>query len=72
MRSGCDTLVRVGMLQVELGSDTQFRVFRKGGDDKLYDHWGSTTIGLPIGEYEVEIHEQREAVVVRDGEITRF
>ncbi|HVS18517.1 MAG TPA: ABC transporter C-terminal domain-containing protein [Planctomycetota bacterium] len=72
VRAGHDTVVRVGLLQIELGEQTHFAVFPKGGTAKLFDTYGSAAIGLPVGEYEVEIQGQRVAVALRDGEVTRF
>jgi hypothetical protein len=72
VRAGHDTVVRVGLLQVELSKETHFAVFPKGGSAKLFDTYGSAAIGLPIGEYEVEIQGQRVAVALREGEVTRF
>lgn len=72
VRAGHDTIVRTGMLAVELGASTHFALFHKGGKEKLCDNYGSLAVGLPVGEYEVEIQDQRAAVSVREGEITRF
>lgn len=72
VRAGHDTVVRVGLLQIELGEETHFAIFPKGGSAKLFDTYGSAAIGLPVGEYEVEIQGQRVAVALREGEVTRF
>jgi hypothetical protein len=72
VRSGNDTVVRVGLLTVELAKDTLFALYARGGQERLYDHYGSTSVGLPEGGYDLEIQGQRAAVEVRAGEITRF
>ncbi|NOT30203.1 MAG: hypothetical protein HOP15_07130, partial [Planctomycetes bacterium] len=75
VRSGHDTLVRTGMLTIELGAGTFFRLFQKGEKQELTHGYGSLTTGLLChgsGEYEVEIQDQRAPVTVREGEIAKF
>jgi len=72
VRPGHDTVVRTGVLAIELGDGTLVKVFQRGGQEQLCDRYGSLTVGLPIGDYEVEIQGQRAAVSVREGEVTRF
>ena len=75
VRTGHDTLVRTGMLTIELGASTFFRLFRKGGKQELTHGYGSLTTGLlchDSGEYEVEIQDQRGPVTVREGQIAKF
>ena len=75
VRSGQDTLVRTGMLSIELGAGTFFRLFKKGAKEELTHGYGSLTTGLlcrDSDEYEVEIQDQRAPVTVREGQITKF
>ncbi|MBL9189894.1 MAG: hypothetical protein JNK23_20610 [Opitutaceae bacterium] len=67
-----DTVVKVGVLRTNGSASTTFNVFPAGGSKKLTTLYGENVIGLPIGDYEVEVNGQRERVTIREGNVTEY
>lgn len=67
-----DTLVKVGVLQLNASGSTRFDVFPAAGKKALQTLHGQNAIGLPPGAYEVEVNGQREPVTIQAGAITEY
>ena len=67
-----DTLVKVGVLQLNASGNTRFDLFPGGGKTALQTLYGQSAIGLPPGTYEVQVNGQREVVTIRAGVITEY
>lgn len=72
VRAAHDTKVRVGVLRVRVGSGTPIGIFERGGKDQLTRFYGSSDIGLPVGQYDVEVAGQRAPVTIKEDAITEF
>ena len=72
VHAGHDTKIRVGVLRVQAGSGTYVQVFQRVGKDRLVDFHGSKDVGLPIGEYDVEVAGQRAPIIIKEDTITDF
>lgn len=72
VRAGHDTKIRVGVLRLHAGSGTQVIIFEREGKDAITSVWGSQEVGLPIGEYDVQIAANRTSVTIKDNAVTEF
>jgi hypothetical protein len=65
-----DTTVRVGVLRVSAGSQTQWEVV--DGGKTIASGYGMQLVGLPVGSYSLRISGQTESFTIRDGQIADF
>ena len=72
VQAGHNTTIRVGALRVHAGSGTRVDVFERGGKEGLTGFYGANDIGLPVGQYDVQIAGQRASVAVKENTITEF
>ena len=72
VESGKDTGVRSGVLRLHGSKETRFSIYDVGAKNFLHVAYGNAELGLPVGEYEVEISEQREKVKIESGKVTDF
>ena len=72
VRAGHDTKIRVGVLRLHAGSGTRVTIFEREGKDAITSVWGSQEIGLPIGDYDVQIAANRASVTIKDNAVTEF
>ena len=72
VKSGQDTRVPSGVLRFHGSSETSFWICDVGVKDYLRVAYGNALIGLPAGDYEIEINGQREKVTIEPGKITDF
>jgi len=47
-------------------------IFEREGKDAITSVWGSQEVGLPIGEYDVQIAANRASVTIKDNAVTEF
>ncbi len=72
VRAGHDTKIRVGVLRLHTGSGTQVTIFEREGKDAVTSFWGGQEVGLPIGEYDVQIAANRARITIKDNTVTEF
>jgi len=72
VQAGHNTILRVGALRVHAGSGTRVDVFERGGKDSLAAFYGVNDVGLPVGQYDVQIAGQRASVAIKENAITEF
>jgi hypothetical protein len=72
VQSGHNTEIKVGVLRVQLSSDTRFDIVEPAGDRALTADYGSSVIGLPAGQFGVRIAGQTETVVIEAGQVIDF
>jgi hypothetical protein len=72
VQAGHNTRIRVGALRVHTGSGTRVDVFERGGKNSLVGFWGASDVGLPVGQYDVQIAGQRATVAIKENSITEF
>jgi hypothetical protein len=66
------TIVAVGMLTVHAGAQTRVRILDSDNKTVLYDVYGDFQIGLPPGDYNVQVAGQSAPVTVAAGKVTDF
>jgi hypothetical protein len=67
-----DTRVHVGVLRLNATGNTRFDLFATGSNERLLTFYGQTDVGLPAGQFDVMVNEQRERVVVEPGRVTEY
>ncbi len=67
-----DTRVRLGVLQINADKATLIKVLDADGATELFSGYGTQLVGLPVGDYFVEIVGQKEKVMIEDGKVTEF
>jgi hypothetical protein len=72
VKSGHNTVPRVGVLRVQAGSQTHFRVLDADGKTELIAGYGTKDIPLPVGSYVLDISGSQEPIKVEDGKVTEF
>jgi len=72
VQAGRNTTIRVGALRVHAGSGTRVDVFARGGKEGLTGFYGANDVGLPVGQYDVQIAGQRASVAIKENAITEF
>jgi Cu/Ag efflux protein CusF len=72
VQSGHDTRLRVGILRITPGGNTRADVLAADGKTALSSGYGAQVIGLPVGNYRVQIAGQSVAVTIADDKITDF
>jgi hypothetical protein len=72
VKSGHNTVPRVGVLRVQAGSQTHFRVLDADGKTELFAGYGTRDIALPVGSYVLDISGSQEPVKVENGKVTEF
>lgn len=65
-----DTIMHVGVLHVQVPSDTRVNVFAPGGQSALKFVFGETALGFPVGTVDIEVAGKRESVQIETGEVT--
>jgi len=70
--SGQDTRLRAGVLRLTSSTRTRFSVFVPGGKEPVKVVDGSSELGLPAGDVEVDVNGVRGKVTVVDGQIAEF
>lgn len=72
VKSGKDTRVSSGVLRLHGASDTRFVIYDVGATSYIRVAYGNAVLGLPAGEYEIEIKGQREKFTIEPGKVTDF
>jgi hypothetical protein len=72
VQAGHNTIIRVGALRVHAGSGARVDVFDPGGKEGLTGFYGAGDVGLPVGQYHVQIAGQRANVAIKENAITEF
>jgi hypothetical protein len=72
VESGKDTRVRSGILRTHGSANTRMVICDVGSPDALQTVYGNAMVGLPVGEYEIEVSGVREKVTVEQGKVTEF
>ncbi len=67
-----DTRMQVGVLRTQGGAQTLFSIHDVGAKERLHYNYGTADTGLPVGEYEVVIKDQRQKVKIEAGKVTEF
>jgi len=70
VKSGHDTRVKVGLLRISAGKDTRIDILDAG--KTLTGGYGDQAVGLPVGNFHVQVAGQAEGVVIEDGKVTEF
>lgn len=72
VKSGKDTRVPSGVLRLHGSNDTRFVICDVGVKDDFRVAYGNALLGLPVGDYEIEISGQREKFTIEPGKVTDF
>lgn len=72
VESGKDTRLYSGVLRLHGSSSTRFVIHTPGSDETVHVAYGNAELGLPAGEYEIEIGGQREPMTIEHGKVTDF
>lgn len=72
VKSGQDTLIPSGVLRLHGAKETRFTIHNIGVKDDFCVAYGNALVGLPAGDYEIEISGSREKFTIEDGKITDF
>ncbi|HLQ38594.1 MAG TPA: hypothetical protein VK348_12375, partial [Planctomycetota bacterium] len=67
-----DTRVPMGVLRLKVGAGTEWQVFAPGSKEYATYGKGQRDVGLPAGEYEIEINQQRERVTIKAGAVFEY
>lgn len=67
-----DTRVFVGVLRLNASGNTRFDLYAAGTDQRLDTFYGQNDIGLAVGDYEIEVNNQRERVSITRDTITEY
>ena len=72
IQSRHDTRMLVGVLRTQGGAQTVFNIHDVGAKERLHYNYGTADTGLPVGEYEVLVKDQRQKVKIEAGKVTEF
>lgn len=72
VESGKDTRVRSGVLRTHASDQTRFTISDVGSADSFHVMYGNATLGLPVGDYEITVNNQREKFTIEAGKVTEF
>lgn len=72
VKSGQDTRVPSGVLRLHGSKETRFPICDVGVNDDFRIAYGNALVGLPAGDYEIEISGSREKITIEPGKITDF
>lgn len=72
VKSGKDTRVPSGVLKLHGSDQTRFVIFDVGGKEHIRVAYGNAVLGLPAGDYEIEVSGQRDKFTIEPGKVTDF
>lgn len=72
IQSRHDTRIHVGVLKLNGSSSTYFGIHEVGAPERFDGHYGTKAVGLPVGEFEVVVRDDREKVVIGRDQVTEF
>ena len=72
VKSGHDTRMPSGVLRLHGANETRFTIHDVGAESSLRSAYGNALVGLPSGDYEIEINGSREKFTIEPGKITDY
>jgi hypothetical protein len=72
VKSGNLTAVRVGVLKTTADKDTKVIVNEADGKTQLYSGYGEQMIGLPVGNYSLDISGAATPVSIKESEVAEY
>jgi hypothetical protein len=72
VKSGHDTRILSGVLRLHGASETRFTLHDVGMERSFRAAYGNALLGLPAGDYEIEVNGSREKFTIEPGKITDF
>jgi len=72
VKSGQDTRIPSGVLRMHGANETRFTIHDLGAESNFKSAYGNALVGLPAGEYEIEVNGSREKFTIEPGKITDY
>lgn len=72
IKSGSDTRIPSGVLRLHGANELRFTIHDVGKESSFKVAYGNALVGLPAGDYEIEVNGSREKFTIEPGKITDF
>lgn len=72
VKSGHDTRIPSGVLRLHGANELRFTIHEVGKESSFKSAYGNALVGLPAGDYEIEVNGSREKFTIEPGKITDF
>lgn len=72
VKSGHDTRIPSGVLRLHGANELRFTIHEVGEESSFKVAYGNALVGLPAGDYEIEVSGSREKFTIEPGKITDF
>lgn len=72
VKSGHDTRIPSGVLRLHGANELRFTIHDVGVESSFKVAYGNALVGLPAGDYEIEVSGSREKFTIEPGKVTDF
>lgn len=72
VKSGHDTRIPSGVLRLHGANELRFTIHDVGEESSFKVAYGNALVGLPAGDYEIEVSGSREKFTIEPGKVTDF